>query len=260
MKIKKNIENKKYKLLKFNLITIKIIKKIHIKKNLLINDVEARLKKALKLIYIYHINNKKIIFIGNPLNINKKLIKLLRTTKHMFVPKSTWISGLITNKKSIKKVLKLKKIDLVVIIDKKNEIIALEESYSFKLPIITLNCDLNPFDSKSSYKIPGNLVRLKDKLRNNFFYLLLLSTLRKAEKIKKQCPFLSYKPGNLRAFQHMKRIRRNLWRNPDKRFKKKKSFQKNAHYYGLIQATEYTKKKLKAKKIKLTQNDFSKKK
>jgi ribosomal protein S2 len=96
MKIKK-IEHNNYKLLKLKLIKSKILKKDHLIKNLTIESIESRFKKALKIIYSYHINDKKILFVGNSININKEIVKLLRNTRHIFIPKSAWIAGIITN-------------------------------------------------------------------------------------------------------------------------------------------------------------------
>lgn len=208
MKIEK-IESTSYKLLKLNLIKSKVLKKNHYLKNIKLDDIEMRLKKALYVIYLYHINNKRILFVGNPLNINKEITTLLKNTKHIFIPKSAWIAGVITNQNSSFKslfkqdvnitkmsqiLLKLKnKSNLVVIIDKNLDQKVLEESYSARLPVISLNSDLNPFDLKSSYKIPGNFPFSKNKLKNNFFYSLLVSTFKKAHRIKKQFPFLSHK-------------------------------------------------------------------
>lgn len=201
MKIK-NIQNYSYKLLKLKLIKSKILKKYHFEKNLIIESIESRLKKALQIIYLYHINNKKILFVGNPLNINKEIIKILKNTNHIFIPKSAWIAGIITNTKSSFKflfkknnnltkisqqVLKLKKkSNLVVIMNNKLDNIALEESYSSNIPVISLNSDLNPFDTKSSYKIPGDFIFSKNKLKNNFFYSILLATLKKSNFVKKK--------------------------------------------------------------------------
>jgi ribosomal protein S2 len=204
MKIEKIQNNTKYKLLKLNLIQSKIFKTPHLTNKISVDDIEIRLKKALKLIFFYHVNNKKILFVGNPLNINKEISKLLKKTKHIFLPSDAWIFGVITNifyssssyflEKETKKVNILyqkiskikKKSDLVVIINENTELQAFKESYTARLPIITLNSNLNPFEDKSSYKIPGNFIRSKSKTKNNFFYLILLTTLKKAQKIKKK--------------------------------------------------------------------------
>jgi ribosomal protein S2 len=223
MKIKK-IEHNNYKLLKLKLIKSKILKKDHLIKNLTIESIESRFKKALKIIYSYHINDKKILFVGNSININKEIVKLLRNTRHIFIPKSAWIAGIITNinpsfkfllKKSVdltkisQRVLQLKKkSDLVVIMDQNLDLIALEESYSSKLPTITLNSDLNPLNTKSSYKVPGNFVFSKNKLKNNFFYSILLSTLKKSSIQKKKFESLTHKLRTISVFKKSKKSKK----------------------------------------------------
>jgi hypothetical protein len=232
MKIEK-IKSTHYKLLKFNLIKSKILKKNHFLKNIKLDDIETRLKKALYLIYLYHINNKIILFVGNPLNINKEINNLLKSTKHIFIPKSAWIAGVITNQnssfKSIFKhnvninkmsqiLLKLKnKSNLVIIMDKDLDKKASEESYSSRLPVISLNSDLNPFDIKSSYKIPGNFIGSKNQLKNNFFYSLLISIFKKSHLITKKFPSLSHKLSTIALLKKRKKYYKQKRKYPNNR-------------------------------------------
>jgi ribosomal protein S2 len=219
MKIKK-IEHKNYKLLRFNLIKSKILKKNHILKNINIEDIEFRLKKILNVIFLYHISNKKILFIGNPVKINTKIKNILGKTKHVFIPKSTWVTGIITNQNSYLKslfkqktnefnliserILQLKKkSDLIVIMDQKLDKNAVEESYKAQIPIIALNSDLNIFDTKINYKLPGNFILSKNRLKNNFFYSILFSTIKKASIIKtKFKDTLSYKLTSIKKIKN----------------------------------------------------------
>jgi ribosomal protein S2 len=235
MKIETKINNN-YKLLKFNIIKNKILKKIHFLKNIKLEDIEIRIKKALYLIYLYHINEKKILFVGNPLKINKELFNLFKKSQHIFIPKNAWISGIITNQYSSLKpifkkdnnitkiskiILKLKKkSDLIVILDKQVEYIALKESYSSKIPSITLNTDLNPFDVESCYKIPGNFNFSKNISKNNFFYSILIATLKKAEIIKKKFPSIIHKISTINNILK-KKFKRNFYKKKND-FKKKK--------------------------------------
>lgn len=199
MKIEK-IKIKKYKLLKLGIVKSKILKKEHYLNNITVENIEIRLKKALHAIYLYHVNRKRILFVGNPLNINSKITKLFKNTKHLFVPTSVWIAGAITNqnssfkslfrqKKNTTKVsLQLldlkKKIDLIVVMDKELNQIPLNESYNSKLPIISLNNDLNMFENKTSYKIPGNFLHIKNKIKNSLVYSVIISVLKKANIVK----------------------------------------------------------------------------
>lgn len=181
MKIKK-INKYQNKLLKLRLIKTKIYKNQHQFNSIQIEDIEYRLKKALHIIHKFHTNNKKILFIGIPIKIHKKLKQLLNNTKHIYIPESIWIDGIITNrnacfkylsknskstinKNKVSKLLtKLKnKSDLIVIFDKSLDHTALNESYVTRLPIISFNYNLDIFETKSSYKIPGNFKFTKKK-------------------------------------------------------------------------------------------------
>lgn len=194
MKLKR-INLYKNKLLKLKLIQTKIYKKNY-NNFIKIEDISSRLKKALHIIYNYHINNKRIVFIGTPLNIIFKFKNLLKTTKHILIPESIWIAGLLTNQetyfkhlaknpksnenKTSKILFQLKKnIDLIVVLDYNKE--AINEAYLTRTPIISLNSDLNIFNNVSTYKIPGNFKFTNKKIRDMFFYSILTSTLKKAQ-------------------------------------------------------------------------------
>jgi len=199
MKINK-IKSYNYKLLKLKLIKTKIYKKKH-NGFIKIEDIISRLKKSLHIIYKYHINNKKILFIGTPINIDTRFKKLLQTTRHILIPEFLWMNGIITNQFSCFKYLsknqnlinnkiseilfKLKnKSDLIVIL---NNNPALDEGYLARIPIISINCDLDISDRKSSYKIPGNFQFRKKKIRDTFFYSILIAIFKKANKnLKRQ--------------------------------------------------------------------------
>lgn len=242
MKIRK-LEQKNYKLLKFKLIESKIYKKNHFIENITLEDIEFRLKKILHLIYLYHISNKKILFIGNPLNINKNIKTVLSKTKHIFMPKFTWINGIITNqnihlkslfkqKKNVlnkitEKIIQLKKkSDLIVIIDQEIDLKAIEESYKARTPVIALNSDLNLFNYKTNYKVPGNFIISKNKLKNNFFYSILLSTLKKANLVKNKLKnTLAYKLNTVKIIKKIKNTkfyRKKIYNKSFNAFQKKK--------------------------------------
>lgn len=192
MKIKNTTKNKN-KLLKLKLIKTKIYKKNYSFTNLKIEDIEYRLKKGLEIIYKYHVNGKKILFVNSSSAIETTLKNLLKNTKHTFIPDYLWLNGAITNKQDqpffsrLQKqnvsdiTLKFKKNNsLIVILDKNIKNDAITESYKTKIPVIFLGRDLNIFDVKSNYKIPGNFLLAKKKIRDNFFLALLESTLKKA--------------------------------------------------------------------------------
>lgn len=200
MKIKK-LNLKKNKLLKLNFINTKLYKKISIN-FITINEIIIRLKQSLKIIYKYHINNKRILFIGFSNNINNKFKPILKDTNHILLPNFIWPNGILTNKDSCfnyilknqtsinqhlaKTLFKFhKKVDLIVLLDSFSEENILNESYNSKIPIISLSDSLNIFDTRPSYKILGNLNFSRKNFKNNFFYFILNSLFKKATLLKK---------------------------------------------------------------------------
>ena len=194
----------KTKLLKLKLLKTKVHKN---KKNfnyILLKALETRLKKALHVIYKFHIANKKILFIGTPLQLNNKIKQLLKHKKHSFIPESVWVNGIITNSKaSFKYLLKrhtvnndksskflfnLKnQVDLIVILNEKANLNALKESSLKRVPIISLdsNYGLSNFNF-TTYKVIGNYSFVKKNIRDNLFFLLLSSLLKKAEILRRK--------------------------------------------------------------------------
>jgi ribosomal protein S2 len=189
------------KLIKLKLIQTKTyIKKQYIN-NLKLEDIQYRLKKIFYIIYKYHVYNKKILFIGTPFDINYQISNLLKTTNHIFVPNSIWIKGILSNKKLCFKhllkdeknsknkiselLLKLKKnVDLIVILKELNNEDILNEGYVARIPVIVLNNNFNAILNKPSYKVPGNFNFIAKKIRDNLFYSMLVSVIKKADKYK----------------------------------------------------------------------------
>lgn len=200
MKIE-NITKYKNKLLRLQLIKTKIYKKKDQLTRTRMEDIEYRLKKALHVIYKYHTQNKRILFIGIPVQKGKDTQNLLKNTKHTFIPESIWINGIITNKNSCFKYLlnnpkataakgskllfKLRnRSDLIVLFNSTQDTTALNEGYISRIPIISLNCDLDISETKLTYKVPGNFKFTKKKVRDNFFFSILKATFRKANQLK----------------------------------------------------------------------------
>ena len=191
MKIKNTIKYQN-KLLKLKLIKTKIYKENYTFTNLKIEDIEYRLKKGLQIIYKYHINGKKILFVGNSSAIETKTKNLLKNTKHLFIPEYLLLNGVIPDKQqfspdlpkksSYDKTPKLKnKHNLIVICNKQINNSILSEGYKTKTPIIFLGSNLDIFNIKSSYKIPGNFLLAKKKMRDNFFLALLEAVFTKSK-------------------------------------------------------------------------------
>jgi ribosomal protein S4 len=207
MKIRK-IKKFQYTLLKLNLIKSQIYKKkiqknnhddvLNIKTEL----IELHLKRSLQVIYKYHMNHKKILFIGIPQNFQKKFSKILKNTKHVALPQSIWVNGILSNRyatfrylylkrrKNIKKknwlqnkiiyflISVIKQPDLIVIFNPNLEKNALNETYKLKLPIVALENNLY-FNTKFFYKVPGNFQHIYKKTQHAIF-LILASILKKS--------------------------------------------------------------------------------
>ena len=178
MKIQKTVTFNT-KLIFFKLIQSKILNKNHYLKNITLSDVKYRLKKILFIIFKYHTINKRILFIGVPIN---KLAKLKSFSNHIFLPKQLWVNGAINNKKSYFHYLNSKKtVDLIIILDNFSEAEnIINESYVSKIPYIIISNCLNIHSNKLSYKVPGNFQFYTKKLNNIFFFISVNS-------IKKKC-------------------------------------------------------------------------
>jgi ribosomal protein S2 len=190
----------KLELIKLKLIQSEIYNKTQKKNNIKIEDIEYRLKKPLQIIYKYHLFKKRILFVGTPLYImDQKLKELLKN--HFIIPESIWLNGVITNKisffKHIKKhnkkykITKNLNIDLIVLLNEPSNINVLNESYLSRIPVISLNSDLNIQNNQPSYKIPGNFQCSNDKTPENVFYLILFAILKKADNALKNIDWLT---------------------------------------------------------------------
>ena len=212
MKIKK-ISKYQNKLLKLKLAQSKIYNKKHRINNIKIETIQSRLKKAFHIIYKYHVLKKKILFIGTPLRVSKNLKKILKNTKHFLIPETIWMNGIITNKVSFFKHLSKNKkinnnkiseilfqfkknIDLIVLLNEPSNINALNESYLSKIPIISLNSNLNIQNFKPNYKIPGDFQFFNKKIRDNFFYTIFIAVLKKKNRKRRSWSQNSYNKKN----------------------------------------------------------------
>lgn len=203
MKIERTINWKhKPEFLKIKLLKNQTYKSIKKNKTLKIKSIEYRLTKILHLIYHYHINNQTILFIGVPIHFYKKLIELFVKTKHLFIPDNVWVNGAITNQNTIlKHFLKIKnsdkthteilfqlkkKSDLIIILNEQSNQSILNEGYISKIPVISLNSNLNIMNGKPTYKVPGNFNVKSNNINNFFFYSILKAILKKGKKNKIQ--------------------------------------------------------------------------
>lgn len=203
------IKNQNYKLFKYNLLKLQVYsnKSFSITSDFsisIIEQIEAYLKQALKIIFEYHVWQFKILFIGFPVISKTKQMKLLHFTNHDFIPEKSWISGIFRNRFSILTYLKLiqsqnfsknlkllltlrTKPHLVVIFNQKVEINTINEFYKIGIPILSFNWDFVNL-SKITYKTIGNYKFIEKDLKLTFFFLfysLLKKTPLKKRKVKK---------------------------------------------------------------------------
>lgn len=160
--------------------------------------IKTSLNKISSIIYKYHKANKKILFLGFPSNFKD----ILKNTKHKIIPEFLLFHGLINKQENLnnkitktklkklsldtlKLLLKIKKLDLIVVYNQNSKSTAIQESYIARIPTITLSTKLD-FNNKTTYKSLGNYELLSEKFENNNFFLSFLkTTLTRAKKEKK---------------------------------------------------------------------------
>lgn len=158
-----------------------------------VSKIIIKLKKSIQIIFKFHKNKKKILFIGVPKIIETK-INL--ETNHVALPKFFNIFGLFINK-SVLKSLRLKyqiinnknrisflklthKPDLIVVFNYDHTDSIMKESYRSKIPLIHFNSDFynKKKDKFYSYNVPGNY-NFNTKAIDNLFFKMINSILNK---------------------------------------------------------------------------------
>ena len=148
--------------------------------------------KITNIIYLYHITNKTILFVG----FSTKFTKILRSTKHILIPEFMWQNNMFTrinhNKKTKipRNIFKLqtklnKKVDLIIINNLDINKIPLKESYLAGIPAITISTTNNIARTKSSYNSTSSYHLFSEKAENNNFFYLFLKTILLRAKTKK---------------------------------------------------------------------------
>ena len=194
MKIKKNILKTK-QLLMLQLIKSRVYDNTY-KNNSLdslpiidMHSLIIKLKKVVNILFEYHKNKKKILFIGIPKIIETKINN---ETNHVAIPKFYNILGLFINK-SILKSLRLKhqilknnnklsftkllnKPDIIVIIDSDQTESIIKESSRAKIPVIVFNSN-SGLKKKLCYDVPSNFNFTK-KTTNDLFFKIINSILK----------------------------------------------------------------------------------
>jgi hypothetical protein len=173
---------KKYTLLKLHLIKYQAYKIClkNLKPLKTVDCLELNLKHALNLIYLYHFNNKKILFIGFPYN---KKLNTLSPLQHFFISKKLWVNGIFSNKNAkIQNLLKQtttkltnpfgkKDPNLVVLFNfsKKDQNI-LNELSLIGCPLIIIGSQTPIYIPNLVYAIPG--LFLKKNIKQFCFFLI----------------------------------------------------------------------------------------
>ena len=190
MKLKR-LNNTKYSNLKLQILKF-YSKKKFFNSRTEVKLTEILLNKIANIIYMYHITNKTILFLG----FSKNFAKVLKTTKHILVPEFMWQSNMFNltnyNKKMKipKNIFKLqtklkKKVDLIVINNLDLNTTAFKESYLKGIPAITITKKIKISKTKLSYNSIGSYTFFTEKSENiNFFYSFMKTVLRKAKKNK----------------------------------------------------------------------------
>ena len=145
-------------------------------------EIVIKLKKSINIIYNFHKNKKKILFIGIPKLIEKK-INL--ETNHIAVPEFYNMLGLFINKPILKnqsiqknKLFSFSKLnskpDLILIFNSDNEDLIIKESYKSKIPVIKFNSNFNLKNKNlfNLYEVPGNLNFSKKSIDDLFFKII----------------------------------------------------------------------------------------
>lgn len=184
----KSIRVKKYKLMRLYLAKYEAYKKSKtlIGSDIILDRLEVSFKKALFLIYQYHIYNKQILFIGVPNSTNKKFLYVLCKSNHIFLPRFVWKRGLLGNKESMsKKVLNfvsfkrsftlLENPHLIVIFNEEKLYNIVPECRRLCIPILYFG-SYNKKLEGVTYIVEGNFVSRKMK---SFFQFLIYSILKK---------------------------------------------------------------------------------
>lgn len=182
MKVKNLVKNP-VKLLKLKLIKIKMYKKKHLSNFFKIENAEHELKKAFQIIYKYHINNKKILFLN--FSFNKEIKKLFIKTSHIFSTQIDEFNSKTIYKMSspIEKGRKSKKKNkLIVALNSEDRTNILKKNPKTTTPTIVLQTDTMSSNLIHDYIVFGDFLSYKKKIKDNFFLSLLKVTLQNRKK------------------------------------------------------------------------------
>lgn len=177
MKMKK-IYYQNYKFMKYETLKLKALEN-HSSKVLLATKVDETnlfLKKALVVIFKYHLKNKKILLAGMNSEIHNKYIDKLKKTRHVFIPEYKTDERFFTRSIEKNMVMNAKKapllknsISLIIILNPKVQPLLVRKAAKLKIPLILFTTESGTIEHHC-YKIPSEPIRF-EKIRKNFFSL-----------------------------------------------------------------------------------------
>lgn len=238
MKLKK-VKYSKSNFIKFELMKLKILQgysdKFALKSK--IEQLAVFLKKALVVITEYHLERKKILFIGIPQTIQRRYKHRLKKTKHTFLPESYSTTNLLTNKfialKDLKDKSRLgvfnetrvklaknrfllkKQFDLIVVVNPTSLFSLIKkEVLKLKLPMVVLTLEEMSLNEEYFYFIPGTLSDL-DKLKRIFLSWFLKPIFKECRPLHRPVK----KQPRRRPYLPFKAYRAYRKKNPYKRSK-----------------------------------------
>jgi hypothetical protein len=164
--------------MKYEMLKLKTLEN-HSSKVLLATKVDETnlfLRKALVVIFKYHLKNKKILLAGMNSEIHNKYVDKLKKTRHVFIPEYKTDESFFT--RSIEKniVMNAKKapllknsISLIVILNPKVQPLLVRKAVNLKIPLIIFTIESGTI-GHNCYKIPLEPIYF-EKTRKNFFSL-----------------------------------------------------------------------------------------
>lgn len=199
MKLKKIKKSRFHQLLNLQILKLHSKKKkkfFNIKTD--IKSTEVILNKIANIIFTFHLNNCRILFLGFPNNFSK----ILKNSNHMAIPSFVWFNGMLSNNASFennnekkakipRNIYKLisrlkKKPNLIMIYNLHSSSTAIKESSVLQIPAISINNNFNILNTKSIYNSKENYSFITEKIENtNFFFSFIKTVINHAKKMKK---------------------------------------------------------------------------
>lgn len=199
MKIKKIETNNKNKLIELQIIKSKLYKNVlgSTAQTIKISKTKLYIKKIAHIIYEYHINNKKILFINFPIPLQQKIYHTIKKTRqHIFINTE---KDLITKKYQ-------KYIDLIIQFNPNKDNSILSKNLA-NIPIITINNNLGNSDLtvRYNYKLLGTLKFIEKQINNNFLFSILHSIFKQLTLKRKQTDYKKRLKAKLKRTNYHKK-------------------------------------------------------